>query len=141
MEHYSGKCFFFNRILHLANVSLCPISTPHDTTASLVYVESPGSPGRNETRAPDLGARDGLANPASLKRKLTLLALIDELSALKDDDSRLGCKYLLSKIVSKIWESILVGYEEKRAEDAFVQGEVYEDLLRVQMRIGDSSGM
>lgn len=71
---------------------MCSLSTLRDVAAFLVYVELPGSPGRNGAGSPALGARGGGAHPAALKRKLTLLALIDELSALKDDDTRLGCK-------------------------------------------------
>jgi len=49
----------------------------------------PGSPGRTGAISPAVGAR-GVAHPDALKRKLTLLQLIDELSALKDDDGLHG---------------------------------------------------
>jgi hypothetical protein len=51
--------------------------------------ELPGSPGKTGAASPAIGARGGTAHPTALKRKLTLLALIDELSALKEDDSSL----------------------------------------------------
>jgi len=58
--------------------------------------ELPGSPGRTGAASPAAGARGGGAHPTALKRKLTLLALIDELSALKEDDNSLqGMIYLL----------------------------------------------
>lgn len=42
--------------------------------------------------------RGGSAHPAALKRKLTLLALIDELSALKDEDAN------MNGMISTTWE-------------------------------------
>ncbi|PVG01421.1 WD40 repeat-like protein [Serendipita vermifera] len=71
-----------------------------------------GSPGRTGAASPSLGGRGGPPHPAALKRKLTLLQLIDELSALKDDEQNLHT---------------YGSYDEKRDKDHFVEHEDYED--------------
>jgi hypothetical protein len=53
-------------------------------------IDPTGSPGRTGNISPANGARGYPPAPQALKRKLTLLQLIDELSALREDDGMQG---------------------------------------------------
>lgn len=68
-----------------------PIVDRSGIALSLVYVKSPGIPERNETGSLAFSAIGGNMNQARLKRRAVLRTLIDELSVLKDEDTRTIC--------------------------------------------------
>lgn len=71
----------------------------------------PGTPGKTGAASPSSGGRGG-PHPTALKRKLTLLQLIDELSALKEDDHGLHA------------------IEEKREKDHFIEVDTGENVSK-----------
>jgi hypothetical protein len=80
------------RIFGAGMTNMAPFGSIRHSLSS----ELPGSPGRTGAASPAVGARGGGAPPTALKRKLTLLALIDELSALKEDDTSLQGRFCSS---------------------------------------------